>query len=177
LHVDTYTPRYGSTAGGARVTIKGAGFGATTYVSFGGVPAASVTVTGSSTLLVTAPSHVAGLVDVQVSTAALSVTSPKAFDYRTPGPNGEVPVPGAPVPITRPGTTTTTRGGAATTTTTTTPPTTREPGAPPALFDFGATSSASGLTLRALASGIDLAAPASWSSLACRATSCPAVKV
>jgi subtilisin family serine protease len=173
LHVDTYTPRYGSTAGGTRITIKGAGFGATTYVAFGGSPA-SVTVTDPSTLLVTAPSHLAGLVDVQVSTGALSVTSLKAFEYRTPGPNGEVPVPGAPLPTTRPAATTTTRGGAATTTT---PPTTRDPAAPPALFDFGATSSASGLTLRALASGIDLAAPASWSSLACRASSCPAVKV
>jgi len=89
--VAVVTPPTGSTAGGTRVTILGTGFkvnaltGTTiaSRVTFGGVPAL-FTVESEGKITATAPGHVAGEVDVQVTTAG-GTSAPNArarFTYR-----------------------------------------------------------------------------------------------
>jgi len=78
----------GSTAGGTAVTITGrnyTGAAGQLQVRFGTTPASSVTIVSDSTLLVTAPPHAAGTVDVLVQTPyGTSATSAAArFTYQT----------------------------------------------------------------------------------------------
>lgn len=67
--VTSIGPATGSTAGGSRVTVNGSSFSNVTYVSFGTARGASIHVVGTTRLLVTAPAHAAGVVDLQVHTA------------------------------------------------------------------------------------------------------------
>ena len=78
------SPNTGSTSGGTSVTITGSGFTAlTTGVTFGGT-AASFTVNNTSQITATTPAHVAGTVDVAVTTGAGTATATAAFTYISP---------------------------------------------------------------------------------------------
>src|SRR5665213_1722898 len=59
----------GPATGGTSVVITGTGFTAATAVSFGGVPAASFTITGDISITAVAPAAPAGPVDVTVTSA------------------------------------------------------------------------------------------------------------
>jgi hypothetical protein len=59
----------GPAAGGTSVTITGTGFTAATAVSFGGVPAASFTITSDTSITAVSPGAAAGTVDVTVTSA------------------------------------------------------------------------------------------------------------
>jgi hypothetical protein len=58
----------GPTAGGVRVTVTGTSFSSVLGVVFGTVPGTSVVVSSSTSLSVTAPPHVAGLLGLRVTT-------------------------------------------------------------------------------------------------------------
>ena len=72
----------GPATGGTSVVITGTGFTAATAVSFGGVPAASFTIAGDTSITAVAPAAPAGPVDVSVTSAGgTDVTG--AFDVFT----------------------------------------------------------------------------------------------
>lgn len=83
-------------AAGTAVAIDTSGFqqgflGATPQVSFGGVPAASVSATGTSSLLAIAPAGpLGGAVDVTVRAGAEQASAPGAFSYQVSGPDAVV---------------------------------------------------------------------------------------
>jgi hypothetical protein len=60
----------GPTAGGTVVTITGTNFTGLVAVWFGSIPASAITINSATQLTVTAPAAAAGVVDVQVTTAA-----------------------------------------------------------------------------------------------------------
>jgi hypothetical protein len=62
-------PAGGPTSGGTQVVISGVNFSFATAVTFGSVAANSFTVDSDTQITVTVPTHAAGLVDIQVSTA------------------------------------------------------------------------------------------------------------
>ena len=64
--VTVVTPNHGPAAGGTLVTIGGSNFKASATVSFGGVPAASVTVVSTSQITCTTAAHFPAAVDVMV---------------------------------------------------------------------------------------------------------------
>ena len=82
--VSSVAPNSGTHIGGTRVTINGAGFSGATTVSFGAVPVTSaIAVNAAGTqITVTAPAHVAGAVDVTVTTPA-ATTNASALDTFT----------------------------------------------------------------------------------------------
>jgi hypothetical protein len=85
LGVTSVDPNSGTTAGGQRVTVKGAGFKSGASVAFGGVPGTSVTLVNSSTLTVTTPARAAGIVDVVVTLPGpASATLAGGFFYHAP---------------------------------------------------------------------------------------------
>lgn len=59
----------GPATGGTAVTVTGTGFAGPVSVSFGGVPATSVTVSSTTALTATSPVNVSGTLDVTVTTA------------------------------------------------------------------------------------------------------------
>lgn len=61
-------PASGSTSGGSRVVVKGAGFTGVSKVLFGSAAGTSLTMASAGSLTVTAPPQSAGVVDVQVVT-------------------------------------------------------------------------------------------------------------
>jgi hypothetical protein len=63
------------------VTITGANLTGTTAVTFGGVPAASITVDSSTQLTVVTPAHAAGQTSVVVTTSAGSGSQINAYTY------------------------------------------------------------------------------------------------
>ena len=75
------SPTDGPAAGGTSVTLTGTGLTGTTSVTFDGVPATSVLVVDDTTVTATTPAHVAGAVDVQVTTPGGSATASSAFTY------------------------------------------------------------------------------------------------
>ncbi len=66
--VTSVSPNIGGIAGGALVTITGTGLTGATAVTFGGTAGTGITVVSDTSLTVTAPAHVAGVVDVIVTT-------------------------------------------------------------------------------------------------------------
>ncbi len=66
--VSAVAPASGPLGGGTVVTVTGSAFGSVTGVTFGGVPASSVSVTSPTTLTAVAPAHPAGSADVEVTT-------------------------------------------------------------------------------------------------------------
>jgi hypothetical protein len=66
--VASVSPNAGATGGGGAITVTGSNFTGATNVSFGSVPASKVTVVSSSELTATVPAHVAGTVNVSVTT-------------------------------------------------------------------------------------------------------------
>ena len=92
--VDSLSPSAGTASGGTTVRIEGQNLGGTSAVHFGLAGAAIESVTAEE-VLVTAPSHVAGAVDVTVTTpAGTSVVSEAAVftyegeDQGSTGPSG-----------------------------------------------------------------------------------------
>ena len=79
------TPHLGPTDGGTSVTIAGAHLLDASRVTLGGAPAA-VTAQTDTQLVVTAPPHTAGAVDLSVTTGGGSATSASAFTYQDPAP-------------------------------------------------------------------------------------------
>jgi hypothetical protein len=80
--VTTVSPTSGSTVGGTLVTVRGTEFAPGATVTFGGVAATSVTVSGTTSLTAVTPARAAGSVDVVVrNTDALQGTRTRAFTY------------------------------------------------------------------------------------------------
>ena len=99
----TLAPTAGTTAGGTTLTLTGTGLASVSAVSFGGVPATSVTpdpTTPDTKVSVVTPARIAGAVDVAVTTAGGSVIAGK-FTYQTPAvpPAPPAPEPAAPAPL------------------------------------------------------------------------------
>ncbi len=87
--VTTVSPATGPPAGGTTVTITGTGFTGATSVTIGGSPATGITVNGSGTSITAiTPAHVAGIVDVVVTSPTGNTGSSGAglFTYVTPAP-------------------------------------------------------------------------------------------
>jgi hypothetical protein len=83
LQIKGITPAVGPIGGGTSVTITGTGFASGNQVTFGGIPAASVTVASGSQLIAITPPHAAGIVDIELSNAAGQKSSlPKSFTYQ-----------------------------------------------------------------------------------------------
>ena len=81
--ISSVTPNAGSPAGGQVVTISGLGFTGATSVTFGGAPAAAVTVNSPTRITATTPAHDLGTVDVVVTTGwGSSNPAGTANDYR-----------------------------------------------------------------------------------------------
>jgi hypothetical protein len=82
-------PDFGSTAGGAKVTIEGTGLRRADEVDFGGLKATGLVVSSNTKLFATAPAGGVGAVDVRVMTPSRTsaVTSADVFTYvdLTPG--------------------------------------------------------------------------------------------
>jgi hypothetical protein len=105
--VKKLAPKAGAAAGGTVVTVTGTGFSGTTTVSFGGVPAASFTVSSSTAITVEAPAGTSGTVDVTVTNPAGTspVVAADHFKYGVPivtavAPKAGSKAGGTPVSIT-----------------------------------------------------------------------------
>jgi hypothetical protein len=84
--ITSMTPKIGSTAGGATVTVNGVGFAAETTVAFDGVPGTNVAVNDAGTqLTVTAPAHASGLANVTVTTTDGTSANGTQAQYRYEG--------------------------------------------------------------------------------------------
>jgi hypothetical protein len=81
--VNSVTPNTGVTTGSTAVAIAGSGFTGATGVSFGGVPATGVVVHSDNSITAVSPARSAGVVDVQVTTAAgvSAITPADQFTY------------------------------------------------------------------------------------------------
>ena len=81
-------PTSGSTAGGTSVTINGANFQSNATVTFGGVAAASVSVTSSTSIIaVTPPASAPGSVPIVVKNGDGQSVSFSSFAYTLPAPS------------------------------------------------------------------------------------------
>lgn len=75
------SPATGGYRGGSTVTLTGTGLNASTTVSFDGVAATDVMVTGGTSITCKAPAHAAGVVDVSIQTSGVSLGKPSSFTY------------------------------------------------------------------------------------------------
>ncbi|WP_158609678.1 IPT/TIG domain-containing protein [Cellulomonas triticagri] len=92
MSVTYYTPRFGPTTGGQTLAIGGTGFvQGRTSVTFGGVPAQSVTVLSDTALVVVTPPHAEGIVPLVVAVDGVDAQS-LGYEYDAVA----APVPGAP---------------------------------------------------------------------------------
>ena len=82
--VTSVNPRFGPTAGGTSVTVKGCGFTAATGVSFGATGAASFSFVSDTQITAVTPAKPSGTVDVTVATAlgtsAISISDQFRFN-------------------------------------------------------------------------------------------------
>jgi len=80
------SPSSGSTLGGTSITISGSGFTNGSSVEFGGVAATSFTVNTDSSITAVAPAHMAGTIDITVTTSGgtSATLSADHFTYITP---------------------------------------------------------------------------------------------
>jgi RHS repeat-associated protein len=78
----------GSTAGGYYVTVIGSNFGGATAVSFGGERSTDITVNSDTTVTARVPAHIAGAVDVKVTTpgGTSMANAGDQFTYTAPAP-------------------------------------------------------------------------------------------
>jgi hypothetical protein len=83
--INNPTPSIGSTAGGTTVTISGTSLTGATSVTFDGLKSA-ISANTDILLTVLTPAHVAGRVDVAVTTPGGTTISVGAFTYATPAP-------------------------------------------------------------------------------------------
>lgn len=88
LSVSTLSAQRGLPAGGNEVTISGAGFNGAVVstVTFGGAAATNVRIVNPVTMVVTAPPHAAGTVNVVVTVGASSATLQNGYTYGDPVP-------------------------------------------------------------------------------------------
>jgi sugar lactone lactonase YvrE len=83
--ISSVTPVKGKTAGGDTLVITGTNFlSGDTAVTIGGVPAAPVVVSSSSSLTVVTPAGTAGPADISVRTSGGAATKTAAFTYFAP---------------------------------------------------------------------------------------------
>jgi len=88
LAVTNVSPTAGTIAGGTQVTITGVSFQNGATVTFGGSVATNVNVVSATTITSTTPAHVAGSVDVIVTSGGTTVTKNNGFLYFDPKNNG-----------------------------------------------------------------------------------------
>ncbi|MDP2270144.1 MAG: IPT/TIG domain-containing protein [Archangium sp.] len=79
-------PNSGDVGGGTVVRLTGAGFASSTTVSFGGTPAAQVSLVSATELDAVTPRHLPGVVDVQVSTDGAIATLTGGFTFTRSAP-------------------------------------------------------------------------------------------
>jgi len=80
--ITAINPKEGPTSGGAQVTVAGTGLTGVSRITFGGIPAANITVDNDAQITATTPAHVAGNVDVEVINAGGQKSSiPGAYAY------------------------------------------------------------------------------------------------
>jgi hypothetical protein len=167
--IDSMSPRAGSIAGGATITVNGAfPTSVPVYVWFGSTAVAPATVSGSgASLTVSLPQALTpGVVDVTVrftTSQSYALVYTRAFTYTDPSAVVPTTVAGTTTTVratttTLPGATTTTRAATSTTVAVRTRGAVRLRPVPP-------TSSASRLI------------PANWPPVACAASSCPATSL
>lgn len=84
LSVNSVSPASGPAAGGTKVTISGANFQAGVSVTFGGLPAASVGLSNSSTIVAVAPQHSSGLATITITnTSGQSASWAKNYTFHS----------------------------------------------------------------------------------------------
>lgn len=84
LGVNSVSPISGPAAGGTTVTISGSDFQTGISVTFGGLPATSVNLTNSSTVVAVTPAHSSGSVTVTVTNSSgTSATLPSGFAFHS----------------------------------------------------------------------------------------------
>ena len=74
-------PVYGTTAGGTTVVITGTGLTGATIVTFGITNATSFTVDSATQITAVAPAHVAGMVNIVITTPGGTATGTSAYLY------------------------------------------------------------------------------------------------
>jgi uncharacterized protein YhjY with autotransporter beta-barrel domain len=84
--VSAVSPGNGTTLGGTAVTISGSGLTDASLVTFGGTAATAVSVVSDTQLTAVTPAHVAGIVDVVVTTPGGTGTGANLFAYEVPAP-------------------------------------------------------------------------------------------
>jgi formylglycine-generating enzyme required for sulfatase activity len=89
--ITSITPNQGCIVGGTQITINGTYLGSTSAVSIGGTPARSFTVVNGSTLLATTPAGTLGPANVDVTTAAGTITASQQFTYMPASVSSIVP--------------------------------------------------------------------------------------
>ncbi len=93
------SPNSGPAAGGTQVTITGSNFQAGVSVTFGGLGAASVTLTNSSTIVAVTPAHAPGTASVTVTGSnGQSASLPSGFTFHSVALSWSPPS-SSPVPI------------------------------------------------------------------------------
>ena len=75
------SPTAGPTAGGTSVTLVGFNAGSATAVTFGGIPATNLIPVAANVIVVTAPAHAAGAVDIVLTTSGGSATLVNGYTY------------------------------------------------------------------------------------------------
>jgi outer membrane protein OmpA-like peptidoglycan-associated protein len=93
--ITSVSPASGSFAGGTSVIITGANYIAGTAVTFDGTAATSVVINSLTQITATTPAHVAGFVDVTVTSAEGTALVPLVggYEYTTALPPAPTPVP------------------------------------------------------------------------------------
>ncbi|HET9180173.1 MAG TPA: IPT/TIG domain-containing protein [Terriglobia bacterium] len=84
LAVSSVSPFSGPAAGGTKVTISGANFQVGVSVTFGGLPAASVTLSNASTIVAVTPQHSSGTATVTITnTSGQSASWAKNYTFHS----------------------------------------------------------------------------------------------
>ena len=78
------SPSAGPVAGGTSVTLVGSNAGSATEVTFGGVPATNLNPIAANVIVVTAPPHAAGTVNIVLTTSGGSATLVNGYTYVAP---------------------------------------------------------------------------------------------
>ena len=81
VSVTSIGPSSGPSTGGTRVTVNGTGFTHVTGVTFGSAIGMSIHLVSSTRLLITAPPHAIGPVDLQVHTSDHGTSLPRLVDH------------------------------------------------------------------------------------------------
>jgi len=82
--ISRVSPRSGPSGGGTAITISGTDLNDARAVTFGGVAATSFSISSATDIVATAPPHIAGAVDVAVTTPGGTATVAGAFTYLAP---------------------------------------------------------------------------------------------